>query len=242
MFRGRMFRGFKLAVTLAFTGLVALATGISCRGFFQADTLSAISLQPPTPQIQVGQSSTIQAWGTYSPDNNRSQIKSGVAWTSSDETVITIDPNTGLATAVTGGTSTITASAQGLSTTGTATAFFGTITNFQVCLGTFGATTSCSTGATPLTWSVASGTSMSLIAQGMATNAQNQQQTYDLTTSSTWNSVTPTPTGGSISCSNSGVSPETCTVDPGTLPLGNYTFTVVYGTNAVATVTVDVTS
>ena len=90
MFRGRMFRGFKLAVTLAFTGLVALATGISCRGFFQADTLSAISLQPPTPQIQVGQSSTIQAWGTYSPDNNRSQIKSGVAWTSSDETVITM--------------------------------------------------------------------------------------------------------------------------------------------------------
>jgi hypothetical protein len=54
--------------------------------------------------------------------------------------------------------------------------------------------------------------------------------------------VTPTPAAGGISCSNSGTSPETCTVDSGTT-IGSYTFTVTYGSTGItATVIVNVTS
>ena len=74
-----MLTGRKLALTLAFTVLVALAFGVSCTGFFPKNSLTAISIQPPSPQIEVGSanSQTLQAWGTYQ-DNSRSQITSGV--------------------------------------------------------------------------------------------------------------------------------------------------------------------
>jgi Bacterial Ig-like domain (group 2) len=236
---GRIFTGEKVPLAIGFAVLLVAAFGAGCSGFWVPNSLSAMTIQPVSPSIQVGQSQVLQAWGTYQ-DNTRKQITSGVEWTSSDTTVMTIGQTSGLAQAVTGGTSTITASAQGLSATASATAFFGTVNNFQVCLGTFGATTTCSSGASPLTWSVASGTSASFIAQGSYTTSQGQNQLADLTTSSTWNAATPTPSAGGIQCTNSGTSPETCQVLTNT-PVGSYTFTVTYGTNSVATVTVLVT-
>ena len=236
MLSGRTFAAKRLPLTIAFTVLLVASFGAGCTGFFPKNTLNSIAIQPPTPTVTVGTPQTLLAYGTYS-DNSRSLITSGVAWTSSDPTIISIVENTGVATAVTGGTATITASAQGISATATATAVFGTITNFQVCLGTFGATTSCSNGSTALTWNVASGNSASFISQGVSNST-----TFDLTTSSTWGAVTPTPAAGGISCSNSGTSPETCTVDSGTT-VQSYTFTVTYGsTGTTATVIVNVTS
>jgi hypothetical protein len=234
-----MLTGRKLALTLAFTVLVAVAFGVSCRGFFPPNSLTAITIQPPSPQIEVGPTTTqtLQAWGTYQ-DTTRSQITSGVAWTSSDNTVITIDPNTGVATGVnTGGTATITAAAQGLSATATATAYLGTITNFQVCLGTFGSTV-CSNGSNPLAWPVNAQTSVpqNFVAQG-TTNGT----TLDLTTASTWTVSTAAAT--SITCINTGVTPETCTAAQG-MTAGTYVnaITVTYGTSSAATVTATVTN
>jgi hypothetical protein len=234
-----MLTGRKLALTLVFTVLVALAFGVSCRGFFPPNSLTAISIQPPTPQIEVGPANaqTLQAFGTFE-DNTRSQITSGVVWTSSDNTVILIVPNTGVATGVnSGGTATITASAQGLSATAQATAYLGSVSGFQVCLGTFGST-SCSSGSTALTWNPnALGTvNQSFVAQGTSGGTL-----LDLTTGSTW-TIAPTPAAGSITCSNSGVTPETCTVDAGTTASPpTYVITVTYGTNPVLTATVNVT-
>jgi hypothetical protein len=223
-----MLTGRKLALTLAFTVLIALAFGVSCQGFFPANTLTAISIQPTSPDIEVGSAfaQTLQAWGTYE-DNSRAEITSGVQWSSSDTTVLQIDVNSGVAIGEgTGGTATVTASAQGLSTTATATVYLGSITDFEVCMGTFGATTTCSSGSSPLTWNAPASNStptQTFIAQGVSSGT-----TLDLTTGSTWTVVSQPTDGDTISCTNSGVSPETCTVTEGATA-GTYPVTITYG-------------
>jgi hypothetical protein len=103
-----MLTGRKLALTLAFTVLVALAFGVSCRGFFPKPVLQSIAINPTAPQVNVGQT--------------RSQVTSGVNWSAVPASVATIS-GTGSATltGVTSGSATITASAQALSATANAT-------------------------------------------------------------------------------------------------------------------------
>src|SRR5262249_6440915 len=134
-----------------------------------------------------------------------------------------------------GGTSTITAAAQGLSATATATAFLGTLNNFQICQGTF------DTGTCPApTWNANNGSirTNTFYARGQFTDSDGTH-TVDVTTVATWE-VTPTPDTGSIQCDSS-ESPATCTIDQATSP-GNYTLTVTYPTNNIsATVSIVLT-
>jgi hypothetical protein len=234
-----MLTGRKLWLLLAFTVLIALAFGVSCTGFFPPNTLTAIAIQPPSPQIETGTqyAQTLQAWGTYE-DGSRAQITSGVVWTSSDSTVLQIVQNTGLATGEgAGGSATVTASAQGLSGTASATVFLGSITGYELCQGTSGST-DCSTGSNPLVWNATNGstTTVSETFVAQATNPSPPPATLDLTTASTWTVVNPPTTGGSVSCTNDGFSPETCTVE--TAPVGTYTVTVTYGTSSSATLSI----
>ena len=210
MFIGRMLVGRKLGLTLAFAVLVALAFSVSCTGFFPKNSLTAITIQPPTPQIEVGTAQNLQAWGTYANNTGTSQITSGVVWTSSDNTVLTINATTGVATGVgTGGSATITASAQGLSGTASANVYLGSITSFTLCTPTF--------GVQPLPWQPA----------GLECKRRRycdpnlhragylRRHNYDFTTASTWTVVSQPTNGITITCSNSGVSPETCQVNQG---------------------------
>src|SRR5262249_17248142 len=64
----------------------------------------------------------LQAFGTYD-DGTRSQIKSGVSWSSDTPTVAMVDTNSGILTGVAPGTASISASAQALSSSATATVF-----------------------------------------------------------------------------------------------------------------------
>jgi len=116
-----MLTGRKLALTLAFTVLVALAFGAGCRGFFPKPVLQSIAINPTSPQVNVGQTVNLQVFGTYD-DGTRSQVTSGVGWSSAPTSVATIT-GTGSATltGVASGNATITASAQALSATATAT-------------------------------------------------------------------------------------------------------------------------
>jgi hypothetical protein len=125
-----MLTGRKLALSLAFTVLVALAFGVSCRGFFQPNVLDSIAVQPPSPNIILTQTETLTAWGTYA-DSTRSQLKSGVSWSSDSPSVVSIDPTSGVATGQALGTATITASAQGLSGTASATVYI-TVTSLTL--------------------------------------------------------------------------------------------------------------
>jgi hypothetical protein len=105
-----MLTGRKLALTLAFTVLVAVAFGASCRGFFVKPTLSSIAVGPASPTIETGNTNnTVQmtAFGTF---NDGSAGNPSVAWSSATPSVATVSKS-GLVTSVTTGTSAITATA-----------------------------------------------------------------------------------------------------------------------------------
>ena len=55
----------KLPLTMAFTVLLVAAFGAGCKGFFQSPTISTIAIQPPSPQVQVGLTFTLQAWAIF---------------------------------------------------------------------------------------------------------------------------------------------------------------------------------
>jgi len=131
MATGRMFAGKRLPLTIAFTILLIAAFGAGCNGFFLPNTLESIAIQPASVNMQVTNQQQFSAWGTYSENNEREQITSGLVWTSSDPSV-TITTG-GLATAETVTTSavTITGSAQGLSGTATVNVI-GNVTSMTV--------------------------------------------------------------------------------------------------------------
>jgi hypothetical protein len=116
-----MLTGRKLALTLAFTVLVGLTFGISCRGFFPKPILQSIAINPTAPQVNVDKTINLQLFGTYD-DGTRSPVTSGVSWSSVPTTVATVT-GTGSATltGVTSGSATISASAQALNATASAT-------------------------------------------------------------------------------------------------------------------------
>jgi hypothetical protein len=124
-----MFTGRILALTLAFTVLIALATGVSCKGFFVQPTLTSLTINPTTPNVQVDTTLALQAFGVYS-DGTSAYLTSNVSWSSSDPTVAAITGN--CATAACGaatlsgvavGTATITAGSQSVTSTATATTY-----------------------------------------------------------------------------------------------------------------------
>jgi hypothetical protein len=115
-----MLTGRKLALTLAFAGLLVLAFGSACRGFFVKPTLSSLTVTPGTATVETGSTSNTQQFSAFGTYNDGSTGNPAVTWTSSDTTVATIS-TTGLATSVSTGTSTITATAtQNPTITGTA--------------------------------------------------------------------------------------------------------------------------
>ncbi|MGA9641930.1 MAG: hypothetical protein WBQ72_11070 [Terriglobales bacterium] len=118
MHTGRVFTGKKLPLTIGFAVLLVAAFGAGCSNFFQDNALNSIAIQPSSVNIQINGTQSFQAWGTYQ-DGTRSQITSGVVWTTSDSTIVSLSGAT--ATGVASGTATITGSAQGLSGTSSVT-------------------------------------------------------------------------------------------------------------------------
>jgi len=205
-----MLTGRKLPLTLAFVVLIGLAIGAGCKGFFVKPVLQSIAIQPPTPQILLTKTVNLQAFGVYD-DGTRSQITSGVVW-SSDSTNVTIDPNTGVATGAAVGPATITASAQAINGTANATVYI-VITSLTV---------------NPNTWSFL-GVNGDADKPFTATANGN----VDVTSGATFTSSNTT----FINCVN-GTSPVLCTAVANTTP-GPYTITVSYpGSTITATVNV----
>jgi hypothetical protein len=208
-----MFTAPKLALTFAFTILVALAFGAGCQGFFPPNSLLSIAIQPPTPTVVLGQTSNLEAWGTYQNNSGQTLIKSGVAWSSDAPDVLSIDPNTGVATGQSLGTATVTASAQGLSATASATVYI--IVN--------------SLKVVPNTWNF-SGAAGGTNPVGFVVTANGGT---DVTSSAIFTSSNTTY----INCVN-GTDPVFCTAIPST-PVGPYTIVVSYPqTNLTATIIV----
>jgi hypothetical protein len=207
----------KLRFAGALAVLATLALAVGCRGFFQNPTLTSIAISPTAPQVQLGTTTQLQVFGTYN-DGSRNQVKSGISWTSSDPTTALIGQTSGVLTGVQTGTATITADAQGLSSTATATVFLSGVTAITV---------------TPSTNSVSINSGSPAIYTAKATANGTQ---IDITGNATW---TITPTSTTVTCSF--VSPnEQCSATTGATP-ATYTITVGYpGTTVVGTATLTV--
>jgi hypothetical protein len=113
-----MLTGRKVALSLAFAGLLLVAFGAGCRGFFVNPTLSSIAISPATVDLGIGSTTTLQVFGTYS-DGSRNQVTTGVTWTVDPSGIATVTGSgNGNVLGVAAGTTTATASAQAI--TGTA--------------------------------------------------------------------------------------------------------------------------
>jgi hypothetical protein len=234
MLSGRTLVGKRLPLTVAFTLLLVAAFGAGCKGFFTDPTLNSITINPTTPSVVVGSNVTLSAYGVNS-NNQGNPLTSGVSWSSSDPTIAQITGSCATAPCgnvtilgVAAGSSTITAGSQSVTNTATLNVVLPSVTNFEVCETVSGATTSCSSGSTALVFPVKStgGGSGTFIAQGTSNGTL-----YDLTTQSTW-TLSSTPLAGSISCTNSGTTPETCVIGNNTT-IGKYPVVVTYGTGTV---------
>jgi hypothetical protein len=85
-----MLTGRKLALTLAFTVLVALAFGVSCRGFFTSATITSFTVTPTNPTVLLGGTQQMNAWGTNSDGQTNINITSQVDWSNGGSAAIGI--------------------------------------------------------------------------------------------------------------------------------------------------------
>ena len=103
-----MFTGRKLALTLAFTVLVALAFGVGCRGFFTKPVLQSLAVGPATITIQTGNTGNTQQFTAVGTYDTGQQIDDKVTWNVSPLGIASISIS-GFATAEAPGQTTVTA-------------------------------------------------------------------------------------------------------------------------------------
>ena len=211
---------WNLRVIAAFAVLGIMALAASCRGFFVNPTLTAITISPTSPQVEVGNNAALSVYGTYN-DGSTGQVTTGVSWSSSDPSVASFaNPTSNLLQGVSLGTATITASAQAVSGTASATVYLGGISALSVSPTSGTATVSTSQTAT------------------FAYTATSSGGTQPITTSN-GGILTITPSTSYVTCTPSG-NDEICSATTG-VTFGTYSVTMTYpGTSASATASLSV--
>ena len=128
----------RLALTVAAS--LALSPFLtSCSGFFIKPTISSVYVTPAAATLGIGQNTPLSAYATYSDGTQNQLSGDSVELTSSDPTIATVTSPGGSVTGVAIGSSTITATAQGVSGTATVTVTLANITSLVIT------TTPCST-------------------------------------------------------------------------------------------------
>ena len=165
------------ALLLCFAGLIA-GCGFSSNAISivgpAPPTLSSISVGSANITLHVGLTRQFTATGSYS-DGSTQDITASVTWSSATATVATISnaaANYGVATAVSAGSTTITATSGSLSGS----------TTLNVTSSTL-----VSIGVTPAAPSIATGTTL----QFAATGVYSDNSTQNLTSVVTWHAVNP---------------------------------------------------
>ena len=131
-----------------------------------AAVVDAIALTPPEPSIPKGLTRELTATATLS-DGTTQDVTSQVEWTSSDESVATVDASSGVVSAIAVGDATISASLDG-------------VTGFTEL--TVASASLVSIGVTPATPVLANG----LTKQFVATGSYSDRTVVDLTSQVTW--------------------------------------------------------
>jgi hypothetical protein len=165
-------RNQKLRLIGALAALATLALAISCRGFFVAPTVTALTLSPTTPTVPLGGTLQMVAYATFN-DGSTGNVSSKATWTS-DSGIITVSPG-GLLTGVTLGSTTATITAVDQTITQTATA--------SVCVEG-----GSSFLISPLNDTVTGGTPVSYTASATAAIGGVVTEGIDITTGVVWTS------------------------------------------------------
>jgi trimeric autotransporter adhesin len=159
-------------VTAIAGGLAATAMLLACsacNGFFVDPVLTSVQVGPAGATVLVKATQQYEATGTY--DDGSTRALSSIVWSASPVTVATID-SSGVATGVSAGTVTITASSGTVSGTVTMTVQTAPLQSITV------------TPSNPSV-SLSSGPTLQFTATGVYTDGSKQ----DITSSVTWNST-----------------------------------------------------
>jgi hypothetical protein len=157
----------KLQLLAAFTVLLMFAFGAGCRGFFVNPTLTTLTVDPQSPQVQQGVSLQMTATGTYDDGSVSTNVKN-LSWSSTPTSVATINSGSGLLNAISTGSATITASAANVTGTTSVTVVLANVTSIQVSPSSATITTSGTQGFTALA------------------TVSGQASTVDITGTATW--------------------------------------------------------
>jgi len=115
--------GLATGVALGSTNISATENGVASTPFVLTVTgavLQSIVVTPRNPSILKGSTQQFTATGTFS-DGSAQDVTGFVTWVSSDPTIASVNPTTGLTTAVKGGGATITAAQNEVSSSTTLT-------------------------------------------------------------------------------------------------------------------------
>lgn len=208
----------------AFAALATLALAISCRGFFVNPTLTGVSVGPQSLTLNLNQTFQMTATGTYD-DGSQKNLTSGVAWSSSDPSTVSVGQTSGQVDGLITGSATITASSGGCA------ACSGSTTVTVVLTGVTSITVSPSS---------ASATTNSTAAYFTATA---QPGAVDITANGTWTVLDSTNTDQTAEFSL-GYTPGAGFGEsflPVSAPVGTYTVNVTYpGTTVTGRATLNV--
>ncbi len=209
----------KLQLLAAFAVLLLSAAGLGCRGFFVNPTLTTITVDPPTPTIQVGKQLPMVATGTY--DDGSHGTPKNLFWSSTPTSVATID-NSGNLLAVGVGSATVTASSADITGTTTVTVALPNVTSIKL---------------TPSSTSISQNTPQNYTA---AATVSGQMNPVDITATATWTITVggAAVPNGLFTLSNTG-SAEVVTPQSGAFPSLPYPVTVnaTYPGNGNTTIT-----
>jgi uncharacterized protein YjdB len=209
----------------AFAALATLALAISCRGFFVNPTLTGVSVGPQSLTLNLNQTFQMTATGTYD-DGSQKNLTSGVAWSSSDPTTVSVGQTSGQVDGLLTGSATITASSGGCaacSGSTTVTVVLTGITSITVTPSSASATVNATTAYFK---AIAQPGSIDITDSGAVWTVQDSSGTDDTADFSI----------GFVDGSGEGFSPTSSA----TLP--SYTVVVTYpGTTAVGKATLNVT-
>jgi hypothetical protein len=124
----------KLRLAGAFAALATLALAGSCRGFFVPEQIGSITISPSTPNVPLGGTVQLEAFGTNTDSTSAGNISGKVSWSSSSGAVGV--NSSGLLTGndLAAAAATITAEYQGVSATASATVCVQNGTNFLITL------------------------------------------------------------------------------------------------------------
>jgi len=210
-----MFTSRKLASTLVFTVLIALAAGASCRGFFVGETLNSFSITPTTATVPLGGTFQMEAYGTNSDGSSAGNVTTKLTWSSNESGSVSVGASTGTLSGIALSTTaaTITASYQNLSSqTASASVCVENGTNFKIA---------------PSNGSVTSGTPQNFTASTTA-SIDGTNQTVDITSAVQWS----TSNSSILSIAN-GSDPAVGTTTSGNT--GSVVVTAAYTCNGVTT-------